>query len=152
MLVGAARSGRKGLMRRLYSGDIPDGQQILAPRYVGPFVLPPAEFLENRRFYHMIITLGAECDILLFVQSATDRTSVFPPGFATLFNRKVLGVITKAAAPGADTCRAERFLYHAGVRDIRTTNGDADCHILARLRGELFPQQETEQPFSGQQV
>ena len=139
MLVGATRSGRKGLMRRLYSGDIPDGQQILAPRYVGPFVLPPAEFLENRRFYHMIITLGADCDILLFVQSATDRTSVFPPGFATLFNRKVLGIITKTDMADADTCRATNFLYHAGVRDIRMTTGSSDCHALAQLRTELFP-------------
>ncbi len=80
-----------------------------------PYVISPGEFLENRRFYSALITTAAECDILLMFQDATRNTSLYPPNFATMFNRRVLGVISHAQTPGANVPRARRFLHNAGV-------------------------------------
>jgi len=90
----------------------------MAVEYCGPFINTPGEFLENRRFYPALITTAAECDIVLMLQDATRGSSLFPPGFAIMFNRTVQGVVTNADADTANAERAERFLRNAGVREI----------------------------------
>ncbi|MBI5520486.1 MAG: ethanolamine utilization protein EutP [Desulfovibrio sp.] len=114
MLMGERGAGRHSLVHAL-GGSATGGLLSLAVEYAGPFVLPPAEFLENRRFYRALITASMECGAVLFVQDATRATSAFPPGFARLYNRGVLGVITKTDRRDADVDRATRFLRNAGL-------------------------------------
>ena len=52
------------------------------------------------------------------MQAADRRTSQLPPTFASMFNRLVLGVVTKIDLPNADAGLARRFLENAGVRRI----------------------------------
>jgi ethanolamine utilization protein EutP len=40
-----------------------------------------------------------------------------PPGFACMFSRKVVGIVTKIDLPGADRCKARAILHQAGVKD-----------------------------------
>lgn len=149
MLLGENGAGRRDLVRALLPAlsHAPGGvRPSLAVEYVGPFVLPPSEFLENRRFYRACITTSLECATLVFVQNAVRKTSVFPPGFATIFNRRVLGVITNAHAPGAYSERARRFLQSAGVREIHelpslhgpeNDGKEVQAHALEALRAAL---------------
>lgn len=113
--------GRRSLVHALGFAP-PAGLCPLAVEYAGPFVLPPAEFMENRRFYRALITSAMECRILVFVQDATRATSAFPPGFARTFNQRVLGLITKPDSPKANTARAGRFLASAGLQTMHTVN------------------------------
>lgn len=137
MLVGASGAGRRSLALALCPNETTVVRHVMAVQYLGPFVFPPAEFLENRRFYPMLITLANECDILLFLQNARQRCTVFPPGFARIFKRKVLGIVTGAGIPGADTGLAERFLRNAGVREIHKLDTSMPAHELDALRQEL---------------
>ena len=52
------------------------------------------------------------------IQDATRSTCLFPPQFAAMFNRNVVGVMTKTDASEANPERAERFLRSAGARQI----------------------------------
>ncbi len=115
LLIGETGSGKRSVIQVL-SGTRLGPHRPMALEFCGPFINTPGEFLENPRFYHALITAAADCDILLLVQDATRNTSLFPPLFAAMFNRTVLGVITRADAPNANTVRAERFLRSAGVR------------------------------------
>lgn len=117
MLMGERGVGRR-TVARLLGCTVPDLRRAMAVEYAGEFVFPPPEFLENRRFYHALITLGTECAVILFVQDATRPTSAFPPGFARIFNRTVIGVITKTDMDTASTERARRFLQSAGTTRI----------------------------------
>lgn len=121
MLIGEHGVGRRSLVHALGFAP-PAGLCPLAVEYAGPFVLPPPEFMENRRFYRALITSAMECRTLVFVQDATRPNSVFPPGFARTFNQRVLGLITKPDSPKANTARAERFLTSAGLQAIHTVN------------------------------
>ena len=114
MLIGEHGVGRRSLVHALGFAP-PAGLCPLAVEYAGPFVLPPPEFMENRRFYRALITSAMECRILVFVQDATRPTSVFPPGFARIFNRTVVGVMTKTDMETANIARAQRFLLSAGT-------------------------------------
>ena len=117
MLIGEGHSGKSTLIRALSDlGYVP--RKVLALDFYRNFVNTPSEFLENRRFYPALITAAADCDVLLFIQDATRATCQLPPAFAAMFNRRVIGVITKSDAPGADPDRARRFLRNAGVKEI----------------------------------
>ncbi|MDY0258958.1 MAG: EutP/PduV family microcompartment system protein [Desulfovibrio sp.] len=117
MLLGERGAGRRSLARAL--GHAPAFMpQPMAVEFAGRFVIPPPEFLENRRFYRALITVSMDCSTLLFVQDATRCTSAFPPGFARIFNRHVAGIITKTDMPEASIERATRFLNNAGLKNI----------------------------------
>ena len=117
MLIGEWRSGKSTLIRILSRSDYRP-RKVFAVDHHGDFVNTPSEFLENRRWYPALITASAHCDILIFVQDATRTTCQIAPSLAAMFNRKVIGVITKTDLPEANVARAERFLRNAGVRDM----------------------------------
>ncbi|MBQ4077077.1 MAG: ethanolamine utilization protein EutP [Mailhella sp.] len=117
MLIGEWRSGKSTLIRILSRSDYRP-RKVFAVDHHGDFVNTPSEFLENRRWYPALITASAHCDILIFVQDATRTTCQIAPSLDAMFNRKVIGVITKTDLPEANVARAERFLRNAGVRDM----------------------------------
>ncbi len=135
MLIGEWRSGKSTLIRTLSRSDYRP-RKVFAVEHHGDFVNTPSEFLENRRWYPALITASAHCDTLIFVQDATRSTCQIAPALAAMFNRKVIGVITKTDLPEANVGRAERFLRNAGVREIfpvSLSTGEG----LDRLRLEL---------------
>lgn len=138
MFVGATGAGKRSLIRALRDEDLPP-HRPMAINYHGPYINTPGEFLENRRFYSALITASADCDVVVFVQDANRRTSRFPPLFASAFNRRVIGIVTKISTTGADVARAERFLRQAGTReilyvDITTREGLDAIESLAALK------------------
>ena len=137
MLIGEWRSGKSTLIRLLSRTDyVP--RKVFALDFHGDFVNTPSEFLENRWRYSALITASADCDVLLFVQDATRSTCQIAPAFARIFNRRVIGVITKIDLPEAKIERAEKFLRNAGVREIMKVSL-ATGEGLNALRAELEP-------------
>ena len=114
MLIGETGAGKNALIRTL-SGEEFSRSRTMAVEFCGQFINTPGEFLENRRFYPALITTAAGCDILAMLQDATRCSSLFPPQFATTFNRTVVGVLTKVDIGEANVERAERFLRNAGA-------------------------------------
>ena len=137
MLIGEWRSGKSTLIRLLSRTDyVP--RKVFALDFHGDFVNTPSEFLENRWRYSALITASVDCDVLLFVQDATRSTCQIAPAFARIFNRRVIGVITKIDLPEANIERAEKFLRNAGVREIMKVSL-ATGEGLDALRAELEP-------------
>ena len=136
MLIGETGSGKRELIRALSNGEyVP--RRAMAAEYLGPFIHTPGEFLENRRFYRALITTSLECAALLFLHNASHHTSLFPPKFASIFNRRVIGIITGTDEPGADIALAERFLRNAGVCRIFPLRLADDADV-DKLRVILF--------------
>ena len=128
MLIGEWGSGKSTLIRALFDpGYVP--RKVLALDFHRNFVNTPSEFLENRRFYPALITASADCDILAFVQDATRSSCQMPPAFATMFNRRVIGVITKTDAPTANQLRARKFLLNTGVKEIFSVSAAQDTGL-----------------------
>lgn len=117
MLVGESGVGKRSLMYALSGQDfvcVPP----MSVAFCGPFIYTPGEFLENRRFYQALITASMDCDVLAMFQDATRSVCLFPPQFAVMFNKRVVGVISKSDSERADFDRAGRFLLGVGVHDI----------------------------------
>ncbi len=88
----------------------------------GIFVDSPGEFLENRRLLPALLTSSTTCNIVVLVQDAAAITSPFSPGFAAMFNKRVIGVVTKIDKESSCSERAEEFLRRAGVKEIIKTS------------------------------
>ncbi len=121
MLIGETFAGKSSLIRALSEDDYTP-RRAMAVEHFGQFINTPGEFLENRRFYHALITSSADCDVLIFVQDTTRNTSLFPPLFASMFNRRVIGVSSKVDGENSNTFLAQRFLEGAGVNEIIETS------------------------------
>ncbi len=121
MLIGESGSGKSALIRALTEGRY-EPRRALALQYFENFVDTPGEFLENRDFFPFLLTASQEVDILLFVQDATRINCVLRPGLAAMFNRDVLGVISRCDHPRADVARGHRLLNCAGLRRVLETD------------------------------
>lgn len=121
MLIGETRVGKSSLIGALSSTTF-KSHRAMAVEYHEGFINTPGEFLENHRFFTALITASADAEIIFMVLDATRTTSLFPPGGGAVFNRQVVGIITKIDLPGADTARAERFLRNTGARQIVRTS------------------------------
>lgn len=121
MFIGETLVGKSSLIQELSGGEY-TSHRAMAVECFGQFINTPGEFLENRRFYHALITSSADCDILALVQDATRRNSLFPPLFASMFNRQVIGIVSKLDASGANIECARLFLQNAGVENVILTS------------------------------
>jgi ethanolamine utilization protein EutP len=82
----------------------------------------PGEYIENRVFYKALIVTAVECDIIALVQSCTDEECLFPPGFASIFAKPVIGVITKIDAGRSMIAGAYSCLEISGAQQIFQTS------------------------------
>lgn len=55
----------------------------------------PGEYLENRNLYSALIVTAVDADVIALVYDATVDEGYFAPGFANVFCKEVIGIITK---------------------------------------------------------
>jgi ethanolamine utilization protein EutP len=122
MFIGETGAGKTTLIHVLSGENFADlkknPKKTMAVEFIGQFIDTPGEFIENRRFYRALITTSADCQIVAMLQDSTSKTSLFPPKFSSIFNRKVVGIITKTDINEGKAERAEKFLKNAGAKEI----------------------------------
>lgn len=121
LLVGKTGSGKTSLIQGLQGREVVY-RKTQAITYQGMLVDSPGEFLENRRFYSALLISSAGCDMVGLVQDSTAKNSVYPPRFASMFNKRTLGIVTKVDKVASNPQRAEKFLRWAGAEDIIRTS------------------------------
>ena len=117
MLIGTTNSGKTTLMQAL-EGHKLKYKKTQAMDYHGAILDTPGEFIENRRFYSALMTASVDYQVVGVLHDATTRQNLIPPGFASMFNREVIGIITKIDSPGADPEFSRKALQQAGIKTI----------------------------------
>lgn len=98
--------------------------------YHAHIINSPAEFIENKMFFHALITASFACDIVCIAIHEKQKSSLLLPKFAQMFNKPVFGIISHET----DTVSPEKariFLENAGVEkyfllNIQSGNGLED--------------------------
>ena len=115
MLIGPVGAGKTSLINALQHncGTARKTQSIL---FSDGMIDTPGEYAQMPRFYSSLAVTAAEARLIVMVQAANDFREALPPGFAGMFPRPVMGIITKIDLAGADREKARERLQQAGVR------------------------------------
>ncbi|WP_173915396.1 EutP/PduV family microcompartment system protein [Halobacillus sp. Marseille-Q1614] len=101
MLVGAIGAGKSTLALALL-GRKPKAIKTQSLTYEDWLVDTPGEYTENPMYYKNIMATALEVTHVLFIQDATRKKTIFPPGFSTGLNKLPIGIVTKADDEQAD--------------------------------------------------
>ncbi len=116
MLMGKTGCGKTSLNQRLNNIEC-NYKKTQAMDYCGSVLDTPGEYIENKNYYSALIISSYECDIIGLVQSVEEEECIFPPNFTSVFNKEVIGIITKIDLK-EDTSKAEEYLNTAGANKI----------------------------------
>lgn len=117
MLIGCEGCGKTTLIQAVNDLNMAY-RKTQSVEFHANIIDTPGEYIENRSYYKALIVTSADSDIIALMQSSIDEDCIFPPNFASIFSKPVIGIITKLDCECSNTYRAERFLKSAGVEDI----------------------------------
>lgn len=94
IILGNVSCGKTTLCQRLFGQDI-NYKKTQAVELVGDAIDTPGEYIQNKKLCRALITTAADADRILILQDATDSVCMFSPGMNSMFQKPMLGVITK---------------------------------------------------------
>ncbi len=138
LLVGCIGAGKTTFRQRLH--DLPiEYAKTQAIETFGTTIDTPGEYLEVGRFKHALMLASYDVDAVILIQDATAVDTRYPPGFATSFNREVVGVVTKTglATEFQVQCATEHLLQ-AGADPVVAVDS-VSGRGFRRIREVLCP-------------
>lgn len=115
MLVGSTTAGKTTLTQALYGQEL-KYRKTRAMEYSDYILDTPGEFIENRRFYAALMSSSVDYQVIAAVHDCSRKLNQIPPGFASMFNREVIGIITKIDSEKADPEFSRKVLKAAGIK------------------------------------
>ncbi|MDO5115018.1 MAG: EutP/PduV family microcompartment system protein [Synergistaceae bacterium] len=123
IFIGASAAGKTTLTQAILKDELRYRKTQTLSVEGGFIIDTPGEYLERGGMRGALAVASAEADVVVLLQSAPAAVSYFPPAFASMFSKAVVGVVTKAdiAAP-EEIARAEGFLRRAGASPVFVTS------------------------------
>ncbi|NCC69579.1 MAG: EutP/PduV family microcompartment system protein [Clostridia bacterium] len=138
MLIGKSGCGKTSLCQRIFYNELSYKKTQSVEVIGGSAIDTPGEYLEHRQFYKALVVTAVEADAVLLLHSAEDTQFIFSPRMSHMFNRPLIGVITKT-----DLCSdAERLkqveyaLMYAGatkVFGVSNTTGEGIAKLVEHI-------------------
>ena len=94
IFVGKTGSGKTTLCQKLDKMNI-EYRKTQSVELYDNSIDTSGEFMENRGFYNAIITIAVDAKVIAIVYDATQEENYIAPGFASIFCKDVIGIITK---------------------------------------------------------
>jgi ethanolamine utilization protein EutP len=137
IFAGSTGSGKTTLCQWLHGQEIAY-KKTQAVETFDQAIDTPGECIENRYLYKMLLVSSVDADVIGLVQDCTKEESYFPPAFATVFAKPVIGIVTKTelARTDEDIAQARAYLQAAGAERIFEVSTMEDVGVDA-LRAYL---------------
>lgn len=118
IFMGKTGSGKTTLCQKMHNLEIEE-RKTQAVELYSFSIDTPGEYMENRNMYHALITTSSDADIIALVFDPTQIENYLAPGFASIFAKEVIGIITKITkATQENLDLAENILINSGVSKI----------------------------------
>lgn len=95
ILIGKSGCGKTSLCQRLFNEDLSYKKTQAIEVIGGTAIDTPGEYMEHRQFYKALVVTAVEADAVLLLHAADDTQFIFSPRMSGMFNRPVIGIITK---------------------------------------------------------
>ena len=141
MLIGKVACGKTTLCQYLTNQSI-EYKKTQALEVTGNIIDTPGEYVERRQYYQALAVTAAGADIVLLLQDPTDMTFTLPPGLQAMFQKPMVGVITKSdlIKDESQLVRAEKSLELAGAHPIFkicSMNGEGIKELIDYLTEDI---------------
>jgi ethanolamine utilization protein EutP len=132
MLIGKVGCGKTTLCQYLTNQEI-SYKKTQALEVTGMIIDTPGEYIERRRFYQALAVTSMGTDVVLLLQDPTDCTFTLPPGLQNMFQKPMIGVITKT-----DLVKDEAMVETAR-KSLKLAGADPIFNVCS-MNGEGIPQ------------
>jgi len=123
ILIGGTKAGKTTLLKVLKGKKFKKiNVRTQSLEFEDQIIDTPGEYIENRQYYTALISAAQEAEIIGLVADATAEQYFFPPTFASIFTRPVIGIITKIDEKEANIEYAKDILNMAGAKRIFLTS------------------------------
>ena len=123
ILIGRSTAGKTTLCQRINHEDLAYHKTQTVQIVNQTMIDTPGEYLERRYFRGALMVTATDADIIVLVQDATEKGTMFPPAYNTQFAKPTLGVVTKSdLATPKQVETAKKFLQMAGANKIFVTS------------------------------
>ena len=95
MPIGRVGCGKTLLCQCLAGQELHEKKTQTVEVVGGTAIDTPGEYLENKNFYKALVVTAVEADCILLVQACDDAELCFSPRMYGMFNRPMIGVLTK---------------------------------------------------------
>lgn len=117
MMMGRVSCGKTTLCQLLAGMEL-IYQKTQTVQLVGDAIDTPGEYVEHRALMRGLTVTAVDADAVLFLQDCTDPECRFSPGQAAMYNRPVIGVVTKTdLASGPQAVEDARILLELAGAD-----------------------------------
>lgn len=138
ILIGRSTAGKTTLCQAIYGQELKYHKTQTVQLFNESIIDTPGEYLEYRGYRGALLVSSANADTILFVQDVAEDGSMFPPGYASLFGKPVVGAITKCdLADDKQRLRAREYLSLAGAERIFETSsfsGEGIDELMEHLK------------------
>lgn len=116
MLVGRSGAGKTTICQYLNNQELLYNKTQYVQVMGENMIDTPGEYTERRFRYGSLQVTSTDAQVILFVKDATEAGSMFAPGFAAMFGKPAVGIITKKDLADEEMLeRAGLLLRNAGV-------------------------------------
>lgn len=139
LLIGGIGAGKTSLKQMVMNEQVSYRKTQMLD-YSQVFIDCPGEYLEIPRYYHVLIDASHQVSEIWALQDSTKSRTFYPPKFARVFNKPIIGIITKVDLPGANLALAVNYLNLAGITEpfFQTSITTKQGYDPLRLRMEAL--------------
>lgn len=118
IFMGKTGSGKTTLCQKLNDLDL-KYKKTQSVEIYNDEIDTPGEFMENRWMYSSLLTTAIDAKVIALVYDCTQHENYIAPGFASMFCKDVIGIVTKVHNASEDEINiAVERLNLAGVKRI----------------------------------
>lgn len=123
ILIGRSTAGKTTLCQYINHEELKYYKTQTVQLINDQMIDTPGEYLERGFMRGALSVTAADADLLMFVQDATENGTMFPPGYASMFCKPCIGVVTKEdLATEEQVQNAKKFLDMAGAKKLFVTS------------------------------
>ncbi len=120
LIIGKTGCGKTTLSQLLLKQEV-QHKKTQSIEVLGDEIIDtPGEYIENKQFYRALVVTAVEADYILMLQDCTEEQCSFSPQMSGMFNKPIIGVITKTdlETDKVQTKRLEELLMMSGAEHI----------------------------------
>ncbi|MGD9899556.1 MAG: EutP/PduV family microcompartment system protein [Calditrichaceae bacterium] len=138
MLIGTTGVGKSTLFNALLNRDEEVIKTQAMVYHDERTIDTPGEYLDNPRLYTALISTMTAIDTILYVHQSNVVEHKMPPGLFTIYNNRVIGVISKIDLPDARVEEVRELLKEYGIIENIFEVSALESKTIDKLRKYLI--------------